>query len=240
MSAFQTGWRSKRMQREYPLSALAHLLYCERRVVLVHRDKAWAESIATVDGRHLHQTADNVFACESRGDIRIARALPLRSKALGLYGVADVVEFHRATSEDSGAVTVPGLKGLWRPFPVEYKNGRLRREQGYIAQLCAQALCLEEMLGCSIPEGALFFGKTRRRLSINFDATLREKTYKNAVQLHELLAMEDLPKPVLSKKCTACSLEHICMPRIGKANAIRYCNDIMDDIRKEAPPCDEC
>ena len=192
-----------------PLSALAHLLYCRRRAALVHVEHAWVESLATAEGRVLHKKVDTDPRLEKRGDVLIARMLSLRSERLGLYGVADSVEFHR---DDAGA-RIPGVSGRWRPFPVEYKRGRLRREPGYLVQLCAQAICLEEMLGTELTEGALFFGQNRRRLSVTFDAELRGCTTEAAEELHKLVCERNTPLAEhIRSKCAQCSMKPLCLP----------------------------
>jgi len=136
--------------------------------------------------------------------------------------MADVLEFHREresgpSQHDPGglplALALDGVKGLWKPFPVEYKAGRLRREEGYEVQLCAQALCLEEMLGVAVPAGALFYGKTARRLEIAFDDVLRAETAAAATRLHELVRGGKTPKARYEKKCDKCSLISLCMPK---------------------------
>jgi CRISPR-associated exonuclease Cas4 len=208
-----------------PLSALQHLLFCERRAALVHIEGVWEENVFTVEGAHVHQRVEDDLPVESRGDIRIARGLRLRSLRLGLAGKADVVEFHRMSEEGaepstrtadgfpSVGVALPGATGLWRPFPVEYKRGRLRREEGYEVQLCAQAICLEEMLGVGVPEGAIFYGKPRRRLEVAIDASLRNRTELAVERLHELLNAGVTPQARYEKKCDSCSLVKICLPK---------------------------
>ena len=195
-----------------PVSALQHLLFCERRAALIYLEGLWDENPFTVEGRHLHEQAHQ-GGVESRGDLRMARGLRLRSLRLGLSGMADVVEFHRLP-EDARVNGVPleGVAGHWLPLPVEYKRGRLRHERGYEVQLCAQALCLEEMLNIEIPSGAIFYGKTRRRLEIDFDERLRRDTEAAAARLHELLGSKITPKPSRGPKCESCSLVDICLP----------------------------
>ena len=139
-----------------PLSGLQHMLFCERQCALIHVEQVWAENRLTAEGRIMHDRvheADRV----SRGDIRVEYAMPLRSLRLGLIAKADVVEFHREMET--------GENGLekWRPFPVEYKHGKPKKDNSDKVQLCAQAMCLEEMLDVEIPDGAIFYGKTRRR-----------------------------------------------------------------------------
>lgn len=205
-----------------PLSALQHLLFCERQCALIHVEQVWAENPFTVEGRHLHERADQGPG-ESRGDVRIARALPLRSLRLGLSGRADVVELHRLAAADlAQGAEIPDLAGRWRPFPVEYKRGRPKQHRADEVQLCAQALCLEEMLGVSVPAGALFYGQTRRRLDVPFDTVLRQLTEEAAARLHRLIAAGITPPGVREPKCDQCSLLEICMPAAPAKSARSY------------------
>lgn len=196
-----------------PLSALQHLMFCERRAALIHLEHVWDENVATVEGHHLHDSAHDV-GTDSRGDMRIARGLMLRSLRLGLSGKSDVVEFHQIPEGEAGGAKLDGVDGLWRPYPIEYKRGRLRHEQSYAVQVCAQALCLEEMLGVTVPEGALFYGKTARRQTVVFDDSLRKETEKAAERLHELFRLRSTPKAVYVKnKCRQCSLVDVRLPK---------------------------
>lgn len=205
-----------------PLSALQHLIFCERRAALVHIEGLWAENTATLEGTHLHEKAHDP-GHETRGEVRTARGVALRSLRLGLSGKADVIEFHREENAHRGCELLDA-PGRWRPYPVEYKRGKLRKEDGYEVQLCAQALCLEEMLGCSIPDGALYFGKTRRRLEVAFDTQLRAETEAAAARLHALIASGVTPRAFREPKCERCSLLQHCLP-VGNApgrSAARY------------------
>lgn len=230
-----------------PLSALQHLVFCERQCALIHIDRAWEENLLTAQGRSLHDRTHEAED-EARGDLRIARALRLRSLELGVVGVADVVEFHlmateaeesprppkpkngvsrdpprrkddaRETSEskaDATGVHLPGAAGLWRPFPVEYKRGKPKRNNCDRVQLCAQAVCLEEMLGVRIDSGALFYGKTRRRHDVQFDDALRRETRDAARRLHALVDSGRAPAARYEKKCDSCSLAGVCLPRVA-------------------------
>ncbi|MCX5999795.1 MAG: CRISPR-associated protein Cas4 [Chloroflexi bacterium] len=195
-----------------PISGLQHLLFCERRAALVHLEGSWNENAATAEGAILHEQAHEA-GTEGRGDIRIARGLRLRSLTMGLTGMADVVEFRRLPDGGlSGGIRLDGSDGLWQPFLVEYKRGTLRHEEGYEIQLCAQAMCLEEMLKVEIRCGSIFYGKTRRRLEIAFDADLRHRTEEAAARLHELVGAGVTPKAVYSPKCQQCSLFDLCLP----------------------------
>lgn len=205
-----------------PISALQHLLFCERRAALVHLEGIWDENRFTAEGHILHERADEP-ATEVRDDVRVARGLRLRSFHLGLTGIADVVEFHRVAGDEPG-IKLKEIAGLWRPFPVEYKRGALRKEEGYEVQLCAQALCLEEMLDAHIPAGAIYYGKTRRRLDISFDEDLRHETEIAAARLHELLSHDATPSAIRGPKCERCSLVDLCLPAAtgGQQSARKY------------------
>ncbi|MFH7320144.1 CRISPR-associated protein Cas4 [Desulfurivibrio sp. D14AmB] len=208
-----------------PLSVLADLVFCERRAALHQIETIWEDNLFTVEGTHLHKKVDDDLPVESRGDVRISRGLMLRSFRLGLVGKTDVVEFHRLTGEAitplvgmAAGVTLDEATGLRRPFPVEYKRGRLRREKGFEVQLCAQALCLEEMLHCPVPEGALFYGKNRRRQVVRFDdELLRRETEVAAKRLHELVRSGITPQARYAKKCESCSLINLCVPKVAGA-----------------------
>jgi len=202
-----------------PISALQHLMFCERQCALIHIEQAWAENRLTVEGKHLHGRVHEAGS-ESRGDVRIARGIRLRSLSLGLTGVADVVEFHRAEQ----GIRLPETGGFWLPFPVEYKRGRPKSEPWDAVQLCAQALCLEEMLSVSLTAGALFYGTTRRRQEVSLDAGLRAQTEAASRRVHELVAGGITPRAVHEKKCDNCSLLPLCMPETaGKGkSAQRY------------------
>lgn len=184
-----------------PISALQHLLFCERQCALIHVERLWADNRLTVEGGRLHRKAHD-GPDESRGGVRITRAVPLRSLRLGLVGVADVVEFRPA-----------GTEGIGRsPFPVEYKRGRPKAHDADRVQLCAQALCLEEMLGVPVAAGALYYGRTRRRRKVAFDLALRRTTEDACSHLHAMIACGTTPRAVREKKCDACSLLDLCLP----------------------------
>jgi len=195
-----------------PLSALQHLLFCERQCALIHIEQAWAENRFTAEGRIMHERVDEAGR-ESRGRVRTVNGLPLRSLRLGLSGKADAVEFHREGEDDFGDASA----SVWRPFPVEYKRGKPKQNDCDLAQLCAQALCLEEMLEVAVPEGALYYGKPRRRLAVVFDDALREKTREAARRLHELISSGRTPQARYEKKCESCSMLSVCMPKVTGA-----------------------
>ncbi len=174
----------------------------------------------TTEGNLLHRSVDEKAPRhESRGALRLCRGLELHSFRLGLVGIADMVELHR--DEEKG-VKVPGVRGRWRPLPVEWKRGRAKVDSADRVQLCAQALCLEEMLGTSIEAGALFYAKTHRRFDLPFDAALREETEATAARLHALLGAGTTPPAVREKKCARCSLIELCRPDLAELSTRAY------------------
>lgn len=193
------------------LSALQHYLFCPRQCALIHVEGQWSENFLTASGRVLHERVDRMGA-ETRRDVHVATSLRLVSKRLGVMGVADLVEFHRVAGEGGAACTLPGRTGLWRPCPVEYKRGKPKAHRADEVQLCAQALCLEEMLGVQISEGALFYGEPRRRTVVSFDVALRTLTETVISAVHDLIAKGETPSPRVSKGCDACSMKELCRP----------------------------
>ncbi len=205
-----------------PISALQHLAYCERQWALIHLEGAWQENRLTAEGSVMHENAYEEET-ETRGDLRIARGLRLRSLRLGLVGMADVVEFERVSAEKPG-VTLDGIPGKWQPFIVEYKRGHPKNGHEDEVQLCAQAMCLEEMLGIPIPRSTFFYGQPRRRSETELTSELREETEKLAARLHELTELARTPQAEYNARCRACSLLDICLPKTtdGHTSAQSY------------------
>ncbi len=177
-----------------PVSALQHYLFCPRQCALIHIERVWAEDGATMEGRLLHERVDHGKP-DRRAGVRTVRGLVLRSFAHGLSGKADAVEF-------------PG--GV--PYPVEYKRGRAKAHRADEVQLCAQALCLEEMFGCPVPEGALFYGQTRKRTRIAIDDDLRALTARIVAECRAMIVDARTPSPVAMPACRQCSLAQTCRP----------------------------
>jgi len=178
-----------------PVSALQHYLFCPRQCALIHVERIWTEDGATAEGRILHERVDGGRP-DRRGGVRTVRGLMLRSFALGVAGKADAVEFHGST-----------------PYPVEYKRGRPKAHRADAVQLCAQALCLEEMFGLPVPEGALFYGETRKRQPVAFDDELRALTAGVAAATRALIAAARTPPPRFGPGCRRCSLARDCRPQ---------------------------
>lgn len=193
------------------LSGVQHYAFCPRQWALIHIEKLWQENLRTIKGKQLHERVDDPEFFEARGNVLVTRSVPLSSYTLGLYGVADMVEFH---SVKEGGVTLKGRHGYWHPVPVEYKKGRPKQNDIDEVQLCAQAICLEEMLADEIAYGYIFYGETRRRTKVEFSSELRDSVFKKAEQMHTLYRQQITPKATTGKHCNACSLENLCLPKI--------------------------
>lgn len=262
-----------------PISALQHLLFCERQTALIHLERLWADNRFTSEGNVLHRKADAARS-ETRDGVRITRSLPVHSFELGLYGVCDVVQFIPPESERPSRISLakrieqelmrtrsggteqhevraetsdPCLRradgeeavsmqaspmarvkrrfGGWDIRPVEYKRGKPKANDCDRVQLCAQAMCLEEMLSVTIRHGDLFYGKKQRRTAVAFDNKLRETTRETSRRLHELIESQKTPQAVREKKCDTCSLLELCMPLPARrSTASDYLRNAIDDI----------
>jgi CRISPR-associated exonuclease Cas4 len=199
----------------FPLSALQHFSFCRRQCALIHTERLWAENVRTAEGRVVHARAHDAGS-ESRRDLRIARGLPLQSVSLRLHGVADIVEFHLQPD------------GRWTPFPIEYKRGRPKSHAADLLQLCAQAICLEEMLGVPVPAGALFYGETHRRLDVEFSASLRFSTLELTMEMRALLVTGRTPPAEYGPKCRSCSLLSLCQPHLSGHRASSHLTRLIE------------
>ncbi len=195
------------------ISALQHYIFCPRQCALIHTERLWSENIYTAEGRILHEKADS-SRIDRQSDTLTERSVQIFSKQLRIRGVADVVEYH-----DDGTV-----------LPIEYKRGKPKQHSADEVQLCAQAICLEEMLGVTISRGALFYGQTRRRHIVEFTESLRQHTASIAQQAYTMINTYTVPMADYSSKCRGCSLIDLCMPKLGNVSARKY----LDAIR-EAP-----
>jgi CRISPR-associated exonuclease Cas4 len=193
-----------------PLSALQHWLFCPRQCGLIHLEQAWAENRFTAEGRVLHEKAHD-GPDETRAGVRITRGLPVRSLTLGISGQCDVVEFH---ASGDLRFEISNLKSAARVVPVEYKRGKPKSHRADEVQVCAQALCLEEMLGIAIDSGCLYYGEKRRRTEVVFDPELRELVIETAAALHAMIAARQTPLAEYEpRRCDACSLIDECLPK---------------------------
>ena len=221
------------------ISALQHFLFCKRQCALIHIEHLWDENYLTVSGKILHRKVDQLKT-EKRSGIRQVTGLRLFSGKLHLTGIADMVEFHQRTvdRDPGGTVTAVRLKGsggYWAPFPVEYKRGRPKDHHADEIQLCAQALCLEEMLDVRIPEGALFYGEPHRRTTVLFNEELRDLTAQTAADVLSLIRSGKTPLADYSKSCNACSLLDLCCPgSVSPGRSVRqWIREQIDEVLLE-------
>ena len=198
------------------LAGLQHFAFCKRQWALIHIENQWAENLRTVEGDLLHRCAHDEAARERRGDTLILRGLPVVSYTLGLSGQCDVVEFRLIP----GGVSLRGEEGLWQPCPVEYKRGRPKEHRADELQLCAQAMCLEEMLCCEIPRGALFYGEPRRRMPVDFTPELRQMVRDFSEEMHQYARRGYTLKAKPTRSCNACSLKELCLPQLSRRGTV--------------------
>lgn len=191
------------------LSGIQHIAFCPRQWALIHIEQQWEENVKTIEGKHLHDRVDDPFYKDSGSALVVWRSVNLISYALGLSGRADVVEFRPS---DHG-IELSGKPGKWLPYPVEYKRGKPKPDERDEVQLCAQAICMEEMFDTTITEGALFYGEIRRRNTVELNNQLRDKVAANAAEMHRLFLGGITPTPVYKTHCKSCSLLDICLPK---------------------------
>lgn len=209
------------------LSGLQHFSFCRRQWALIHVEDQWAENFRTVDGSLMHERAHDREYEESRGGLLIKRSVSVYSAALGVSGQCDVLEYHRGKT----GIPLAGREGLWQPYPVEYKRGQPKEENADRLQLCGQAMCLEDMLCCDIPEGALYYGQTRRRETVTFTPELRQEVKTMLEEMHALYCRGYTPKVKPTKACNACSLKELCLPKLMKSRSVSaYLKDALEEL----------
>lgn len=199
------------------LSGIQHFAFCRRQWALIHIEQQWEENYRTTAGELMHKKAHDEKSFEKRGDLLIVRGLRISSHKLGLSGQCDVVEFH---CDDKG-VSLFGYDGKWSPVPVEYKHGKPKENNADELQLCAQAICLEEMFQTDIAEGFLYYGENRRRSCVEFSQDLRDQVAKYSTEMHDLFEKGYTPNAKPTKQCKACSLENLCLPKLQKVLNVR-------------------
>ncbi len=182
------------------LSALQHYVFCPRQCGLIHVEDVWADNVFTVRGEILHEKVDT-DTYETRGTLKTVRGLRIHSTRLGIVGRCDVVEFRKGKSEQEEVM------------PVEFKSGEPKEDVSDKVQLCAQALCLEEMMNTQVKRGAFFYGKIRRRVQVELDDELRKQTEEIIAAVHEIVSQKKVPAARYNEKCRNCSLEETCMPK---------------------------
>lgn len=203
------------------LSGIQHYMFCPRQWALIHIEQQWDENRLTAEGQLLHQKVDNPAYRQKNGNVITLRAVTIASHFLGLYGVTDAVELLPSDSAED-AITHPRYPGFWRPYPIEYKRGRQKPDERDEVQLAAQAICLEEMYGIHIPEGALFYHETRHRETVLINDHLRQLTYELSDAMHRTFESGTTPKPEERKECRSCSLTDICSPELAKKPSVAH------------------
>ena len=206
------------------LSGIQHYSFCPRQWALIHIENLWQENYLTASGRVLHNKAHDGDLFEKRGSLIIFRSLKVSSSRLGISGECDVVEFR----ESKNGISLKNYDGLWMPYPVEYKRGKTKPDDCDRLQLCAQAVCLEEMLCCEIKKGALFYGEPRRREVVDFTRELRESLEAAVKEMHSLFLKKHTPKVTPRRHCSGCSLKDLCLPKLSKKtkqNVLKYLED---------------
>ncbi len=207
------------------LSGIQHFAYCERQWGLIHIESLWEENRSTAEGRILHQRVDDPLFNETRRNVKIARSVPLVSMSLGLYGIADVIELQLNDNENE-------KKGENYSI-IEYKRGKPKNDDRDEVQLCAQAICLEEMLGVSLTKGHIYYGETKHRNQVLFDEEIRIRVKMLADRMHLLFEKGVTPRAKKDKKCKNCSLSGICLPVLGKTSKRinTYMSNIFEDMK---------
>lgn len=210
------------------LSGIQHFAFCRRQWALIHIEQQWMENARTTEGKLMHKRAHDEDCIEKRGDTILVRGLKISSARLGISGQCDVVEFKR----NSEGITLNQYDGKWMPFPVEYKRGEPKEGNEDVLQLCAQAVCLEEMLLADIPKGYLFYGETRRRVEVIFSNELRNEVNSICSQMHEYFRRGRTPMVKSGKKCRACSLNEICLPKLSNTIDVHtYISNAIGDVK---------
>lgn len=193
-----------------PISGIQHFSFCRRQWALIHIEQRWEENLRTIEGKILHEKAHGEKLSEKRNGVLITRGMSVSSRELGITGVCDVVEFHK---HDNG-ITIYGQEDKYLPVPVEYKRGKPKADKADELQLCAQSICLEEMLGCRINIGFMFYGETKHRHQVEFSDVLRKSVTDIVLQMHALYQRRHTPKVRTGSFCKACSLRNICLPKL--------------------------
>lgn len=212
------------------LSWLQHYGYCSRRAALVVLEQSWADNVYTAEGAEVHERVDQLRR-ESRVQTVYASGLPLVSERYGLVGRADLVEYQQRSD---ASLSLPGKAGFWTPIPVDYKRGRQRVSAEYALQVCGQALCLEEMLGVPVRDGAIYYAASHKRVSFPIDDTLRSQTLRAVDGLRSMLRSQTTPTPSKGPRCKGCSLSDLCMPGLARARSAEgYLKAVVEQALKE-------
>ncbi|MCL6452910.1 MAG: CRISPR-associated protein Cas4 [Alicyclobacillus sp.] len=216
------------------LSGIQHFAFCERQWALIHVEQQWRENVLTTEGQHVHERVDEVQFDETRRDLRVVRSVPIVSHSLGLRGIADMVEFRRVRSATDETMSLDGRQGFWTVTPVEYKRGKPKPDDRDIVQLCAQAMCLEEMLGVSVRRGTFFYAQTRKREYVEFTEMDRARVKALCERMHDFLRAALTPRAVYKSHCKSCSLFEICQPKLSVPKARSASGYVLEHVGGEA------
>ena len=211
------------------ISGIQHFKFCRRQWALIHVEQQWEDNAHTVVGELMHKKVHDPYLTEKRKEVIIARAMPVSSRELGISGECDAVEFHKC--EDG--IKLHGHRGLYSVYPIEYKKGKPKLTEEDKLQLTAQVLCLEEMFSTQIPEGAIFYGETRRREPVEITKELREEVRDVFREMHGYYSRRYTLRVKYSKSCNACSLKEICLPKLGKTGSVKsYIQRMLEEEEK--------
>lgn len=199
------------------LSGIQHFHFCKRQWALIHIEQQWAEDFRTIEGQHLHRNADQPFTRERRGDKLVVRAMPVKSRQLGITGICDVVEFIK----DSSGVEISGAEGKYVAYPVEYKRGKPKLEDTDVLQLTAQAMCLEEMLLCEVRIGYIFYNETKHRIKVPLTDELKFKVGSILEEMQDYYRRGHTPRVKTGVFCASCSLQHVCLPKLMNKQTVK-------------------
>lgn len=207
------------------LAGLQHFTFCRRQWALIHIEQQWEENVLTVKGNLFHEKVHDGYSTEKRKNVIVSRGMPIHSRTLGVSGECDVVEFVRAEE----GISLPGREGNYILYPIEYKRGRSKVTDEDRMQLTAQVICLEEMFAAEIPQAYLFYGETRRRECVEITDALREECRRLLKEMHQLYGRGYTPKVKKAKKCEACSLKAVCLPKLEKGrNVAQYISEYLE------------
>lgn len=199
------------------LSGIQHFQFCKRQWALIHIEQQWEENVRTVQGRHLHEKADNPFVREKRNNKLIVRGMPVKSNELKITGICDVVEFVKHQQ----GIELDGVEGFYLPYPIEYKRGKPKTNDSDVLQLAAQAMCLEEMLVCEVHTGYLFYNEIKQRVTIDLTLETKDKVRKIVSEMQTYYNRRHTPKVKTGSFCNSCSLSSICLPKLMNKQSVK-------------------
>lgn len=214
---------SKEEENYLMISGIQHFEFCKRQWALIHIEQQWEENVRTIEGKHLHEKADQPFIREKRGNKLVVRGMPVQSRELKVTGICDVVEFIK----DEEGIELASTKGKYLPFPIEYKRGKPKQGDADLLQLTAQAMCLEEMLVCEITKGYMYYHKIRKRLEVLITPRLRNRVKSIASEMHSYYERRHTPKVKTGPHCKHCSLQNICLPALLNRQSVKSYIDRM-------------